>query len=354
MMSKRQSESSHDPLDQFLPVYEEYVNQRIIPVKEVLDAQLGRWAREERTTSNGQPAATASKSPVAFTESRIKNPGSVADKINRSSNAFNGGLCAESLAEMADLLGGRVVVHFPSDLLLMHEMLEATPHLAILEPPTAYYPEERLLALGLDLDFKVLKKNSGYRSIHYHLILADNDHHDVMFELQVRTLTDHVWAAIEHLLAYKPSSNIPPSIRKQFELLAAHLGVVDEHFELLNSEVEHLQRTSRLRARDELVMTNLPNVLRELGVGCAQRDIETMLKMLKSNGITTVRDMKAAASRLPYHRIKEVHFRELMRQPKNQSVVAIWSMDAVNPGEKSIEQLVRQADGYAAAYKGIN
>lgn len=50
------------------------------------------------------------------------------------------------------------------------------------------------------------------------------------FELQVRTMTEHTWGEIEHVLGYKPEKGTSFTIQKQFHIISKLLGAVDEHF----------------------------------------------------------------------------------------------------------------------------
>lgn len=259
---------------------------------------------------------------------------------------------------MADIVGCRVVVYFPSDLALVHEMVEASSDFDLVETPTAYYPEDRLHAVGLDDDVVVRGKMSGYRSIHYILRLVSDDEtlNGTIFELQVRTLTDNVWAAIEHFLAYKPSSNIPASIHRQFELLAAHMGVVDAHFDVLNEEITSLQRGKKLRKRDKLSASTLPLVLRELRVAFKQGDLDRMLKMLASNGVSTVDDLRSLSRELNAEQIVNAYRQVFDKTPGNFTIVAIWALYAVNRqtgGSADPTALASVAEQYARTYRGL-
>jgi ppGpp synthetase/RelA/SpoT-type nucleotidyltranferase len=349
------NDNTSEELTAFLADYRSYIDEDVKPTQLIVRKLLKDW-KTARAPTGG--IASESKSPVAFTECRVKDPASVVDKIRRKSGDYPGGLCRQSMQSMPDILGCRVVVHFPSDLAYIHELIEGDPGLEHATQATAYYPEDRLYAVGMDEDLVVRRKTSGYRSIHYVLryrqvALATSR---VPFELQVRTFTDHVWAAIEHFLAYKPGANIPASVHKQFALLSAHLSVVDAHFDVLNDEIQRLQKQTRLRKRDSLDTSRLPILLKELGVGYRQKDVDRMLKMLVSNGISKVADLRRAAQALSPEQIVNTYRQVFGRSPNNFTIVAIWALYAASQQTGNAVEptaLVTLAENYAMTYKEL-
>lgn len=307
----------------FLDLYENHVDENIRPTFAELDAVLTRWA-DQRVDMTDQ---TVAETPVALTESRIKKPASVADKINRKPGDYPGGLCRASMLAMPDLLGGRVVTYFPGDLSHVDGWIRDDGQL-IVHHAIAYYPENRLSELGLDGSFEIRTKASGYRSIHYIVSLNGGDA-GIRFELQVRTLADHTWSAIEHLLGYKPESAVASTVHKQFQLLSAHLAAVDAHFDLLRDEVRRSQLSRDIREDDVLDQGSLPRVLAELGLGCARRDIDAILRMLDSNGLRSVAGLREVARELSAERIRDIFARKTGGgRAKNKAVLATWCLFA--------------------------
>lgn len=75
----------------------------------------------------------------------------------------------------------------------------------------------------------------GYVSIHYKVCLRteQSDHDelkDLVFELQLRTLCQHLWAEMAHDMSYK-AGNIPTGIQRRINALSALLEVADREFE---------------------------------------------------------------------------------------------------------------------------
>ena len=57
-------------------------------------------------------------------------------------------------------------------------------------------------------------------------------------ELQLRTLSQHIWAAASHKLQYKNESNVPPPLRRSIHRVSAILETVDLEFERLLEQRE--------------------------------------------------------------------------------------------------------------------
>ena len=110
----------------------------------------------------------------------------------------------------------------------------------------------------IEKEFAVDKNNSmnkanamdidrvGYLSVHYvvqfrssRIKLLEYDAFDgLRFEIQVRTLLQHAWAAIEHDRNYKFSGELPTEIKRRFYLLAGTLELVDAEFDQLSTAID--------------------------------------------------------------------------------------------------------------------
>lgn len=89
----------------------------------------------------------------------------------------------------------------------------------------------------------------GYLSVHYVVKLnharrqLDENKHfsDLKCEVQIRTILQHAWAAIDHKLRYKNKDEMPPKLRRQLYRISALLETADEQFESLTEEICKLQ-----------------------------------------------------------------------------------------------------------------
>ena len=195
---------------------------------------------------------------------------------------------------------GRVVVYFLSNLPLIdreihnNELIELSQE----NPPIAYLSEDVLYRLGLT-HLKRGQKDSGYASIHYILRFRTSSvskDQRPWFELQVRTLAEHLWGEIEHILGYKPDKRTSFAVKKQFQIISSQLSSIDEHFNLLFEELSRFQEEVTYRDSDPLNAENFPAVLSEIGAGCAQKEIDGLLKLLNSRGIESVGTLREVAT----------------------------------------------------------
>jgi ppGpp synthetase/RelA/SpoT-type nucleotidyltranferase len=170
---------------------------------------------------------------------RIKRMESVEDKFRRHPDKYGTDWDAARFRTMDDALGVRVIVYFLSDFTLVHNELHSlADDIEVLgDPPTtAYLPAglpERL-NLGL-VDRK--DKTSGYASLHYRCRLRRSEvplEQRPLFEIQVRTLAEHTWAEIHHLIGYKREKETSVEVEEETRIISSHLKVIDEHFDLLS------------------------------------------------------------------------------------------------------------------------
>ncbi len=153
-----------------------------------------------------------------YVDSRVKKLNQFIKKLERKKYK-------DPFRQTEDLCGVRVICFFQNDVERIGEIIKK--------------------------DFKVInsvdkqKENNstafGYRSKHY-VVKINKDWckipnyeglEDLKVEIQVRTILMHAWAEIEHKLAYKKETHIPPQFRRKFSLLSAKLEEADEQFEAL-------------------------------------------------------------------------------------------------------------------------
>jgi putative GTP pyrophosphokinase len=157
---------------------------------------------------------------AAQVDARAKDVQSFIDKMGRRPGRY-----LDPLADITDLAGVRVVVYYSSDVELVDAMIER--------------------------EFAVDEKNSwrrtpstdpdrfGYRSDHYVVSCSTSraglgewqPYVGLRAEIQVRTVLQHAWAAIDHRLNYKRASEIPAELKRQLFRISALLEVADDQFE---------------------------------------------------------------------------------------------------------------------------
>nr|WP_315489902.1 hypothetical protein [uncultured Rhodoferax sp.] len=185
-------------------------------------------------------------------ESRVKSWASLAEKLDRKQIAL------DSLNNLHDLIGVRVILLFRSDLLKVLQLINSTFEVVSLEDTAA--------RLG-DSEF-------GYQSQHFVVRLPNSwllvpsltGLNDFCVELQVRTIAQHIWAAASHKLQYKQESGVPRPLRRTINRVSALLETVDLEFErVLDERRVYLQDSQAPKAANELLnVDSLAAVLSEL------------------------------------------------------------------------------------------
>lgn len=345
-------ETDLDQLTVFLSQYERYVKEVLQPTQKEIAGLLGPWVDPNSWTKYKRTNRLSIPSPVKTTYSRIKRPEQVVDKIYRKPENFPAGFEPISFRTMEDAIGVRILVYFLSHLPLIDRELRSTPMLELSSesPPIAYLGGHQPELLSLD-HIQKIEKQSGYCSIHYTLRLRESQvepDERPWFEVQVRTLTMELWSTMEHHLGYKPSRRAHFAAKRQFKLLAKMLGAIDEQFNFLYEELNRYQEEATYDDRDTLTPENLPSVLAEVGVSCAQRDINNILKFFFARGVETIRDLRDLATPDRLDMVRNTYLSITGRLPQNLEVIA--SLAAVR-GAYSVEEETRRIRSQIA-YRG--
>ncbi|HFI3772718.1 TPA: GTP pyrophosphokinase family protein [Escherichia coli] len=165
-------------------------------------------------------------------ESRVKTLSSIINKDNRKP------LKIESIVDLDDYVGIRLIMLFKRDVEKIISCLKE--HFIILKQ------ENKLDELDED--------RFGYQSHHYVIqppeewlrVPSFSDFKNMKVEVQIRTLSQHIWAAASHKLQYKKEQSVPLPLRRAINRVSALLEVVDFEFERVLSEREGYVETSRL------------------------------------------------------------------------------------------------------------
>jgi putative GTP pyrophosphokinase len=182
--------------------------------------------------------------PIAFgINGRIKTLDSIFEKI--TSERF---IIKNTVTELNDLIGLRIVLLFPEFKDKVVEILST--ELKLLNDPnkSSQSPDK-----------------FGYSSIHLILGIKDEwikvpsweNHYNKKIEVQVRTLSEHIWAETSHSLFYKREENIPNIINRDLYKLSALLEVVDDKLQTLKYTVEEHFRYIVDAPYDEILKLDL-------------------------------------------------------------------------------------------------
>ena len=121
--------------------------------------------------------------PVDHCLSRIKTEESMREKCRRKGLPET---TESALEKLYDAVGVRVVCSFLSDVYVIRDHLASMPDVDVIE----------------EKDYIRHAKPNGYRS--YHMILRVNG--SVYAEIQLRTISQDTWAALQHQMKYKKKS----------------------------------------------------------------------------------------------------------------------------------------------------
>jgi ppGpp synthetase/RelA/SpoT-type nucleotidyltranferase len=165
---------------------------------------------------------------------RVKDIDSVRGKLLRKSYE-------NPAKQLTDAIGARIILYRGEDVDRVAELLRRS--LKVRENDSA----DKRLVLGL--------REFGYRS--YHLIgqvrpeLRSSLEFRVLaartFEIQIRSILEHVWAEIEHSVAYKSGAELPLPLKRRFASLAAVLEMLEHEFSSISNETTALVDGARER-----------------------------------------------------------------------------------------------------------
>jgi len=155
---------------------------------------------------------------------------SFVEKIQREGKEYQ-----DPLTEITDLAGIRIISYYKEDVDKINKVIEK--------------------------EFDIDRENSsdkaelldpekfGYLSVHYVISLSPDrkklpvweDFANIKGEIQVRTVLQHAWAAIDHKLMYKREKEVPTDLRRKLFRLSALLELADDQFSDLRRLTEEVK-----------------------------------------------------------------------------------------------------------------
>jgi putative GTP pyrophosphokinase len=138
------------------------------------------------------------------------------------------------LDEMSDLAGVRLVHLYASDSAAIEKILR----------------QEFVVVDHVDKREEQEVDRFRYTAVHFVVQLGEGasgaryeDVRDLKCEIQVRTILQDAWAIIDHHLAYKQESAVPPPVRRKLHRLVALLEDADEKFDAIRAErIEYIKK----------------------------------------------------------------------------------------------------------------
>lgn len=150
-------------------------------------------------------------------EYRVKDWKSIIEKCDR----YN--IEPKDISEINDVAGLRIIALFKNDIEKIKEIINSTFNVSREE----------------DITNRLSENQFGYGSIHYELKIPEswkevptlNPLADLNVEIQLRTVSQHAWAAASHALNYKKENDVPAPLRRTINRVAALLETADLEFE---------------------------------------------------------------------------------------------------------------------------
>ena len=234
---------------------------------------------------------------VLAVEHRVKAEKSLAGKLERKGDSYN------TLEDITDILGCRIVCFLSDEIDKIGQKVE----------------ENFVVEWEQSSDKRALIKEDtfGYLSLHYICSLPFGDKWPdeicgKKFEIQIRTILQHAWAAIHHDIGYKSDFGVPREINRQFARLAGLLELADDEFVRARDNMVGYTEDIRNRIKtddaddisinmislNEYVLHNqkMQSIIREIadiaGAEISEIDPESYIPQLAFLGITKLGDIE--------------------------------------------------------------
>jgi putative GTP pyrophosphokinase len=332
----------------FLTEYENYIRKILKPEHRRIRAFFDRWREPYYWVRYANRNDSPYPNPIRSVFTRIKRPEKVVDKILHKPEEYPAGISPQSFYKMHDCIGVRIIVYFLSQLPYIDRELRSSGNVEISKDiaPEAYLSRDLINRFGLS-HITHKEKESGYASVHYVIRLntktRQKDAIHPWFEIQVRTLAQELWSEMEHILAYKSAQKANFSAKRRFQILSSQINAMDEHFNLLYEELVQDQEKVKYEEDEVLKPDNLPYTLALIGIRCAQQDFDTIISILRSRGVKTIKDFVNLANPKRLETIRNTYITVTGRPPDNFELIAsLGSLKGINPGENEIQHVESQ------------
>ncbi|MFL0989593.1 GTP pyrophosphokinase [Vibrio parahaemolyticus] len=218
-------------------------------------------------------------------EGRIKTLNSIYEKIERKNKSIT------SVTDLDDFIGIRIIVLFRSDIEKVCDIVKTHFDVVDIE----------------DVSTRLSDDQFGYQSTHYTIKLPKNwlslptlaDLEQFKAEVQIRTLSQHIWAVASHKLQYKQEQSVPIPLRRSINRVSALLETVDLEFERVLSERENYKDDSLREVDDNsgfdvLVLEAIGDkLLPEKNKKVGSEDYARLLSQLVEYGFSTASQLES-------------------------------------------------------------
>ena len=151
------------------------------------------------------------RNPISSISSRIKDPISIAEKLQRKGFPVT---LDNVVTKLYDIAGIRVTCPFISDVYHIMQMLLQQDDVTLIELK----------------DYIKHPKKNGYRSLHVIVkvsVYFSDQRREIPVEIQIRTIAMDFWASLEHQLHYKKDYSMPDNISQELKDCADTIADTD-------------------------------------------------------------------------------------------------------------------------------
>jgi ppGpp synthetase/RelA/SpoT-type nucleotidyltranferase len=194
-------------------------------------------------------------------EYRVKEWSSISEKLERVA------LQIDQIYQLNDLVGVRLITLFTTDIEKLDGFIRST-----------------FIVLNVENAFDRLNENQfGYQSMHYIIELpkqwltapTNKGLDKLKAEIQVRTVSQHTWAAASHKLQYKQESAVPADLRRSINRLSALLETVDLELErILQQKSIYLDKNSQNTQLNSSINSDIIKIILDRNFPIENRDSE--------------------------------------------------------------------------------
>lgn len=170
---------------------------------------------------NKEYSLNTEQNPIDSIKSRVKSIESIVEKAYRKNIPFTIDAIEKNIRDIA---GVRVICNFPDDVYKIRDGLLLQDDITLIE----------------EKDYIKNPKPNGYRSLHLIIqtpIFLSTGKKLMTVEIQIRTIAQNCWAALEHQLRYKKNINEKKSISLALKLLAEESAGIDIKMEMLKKRI---------------------------------------------------------------------------------------------------------------------
>lgn len=161
------------------------------------------------------------RNPIESIKSRLKEPQSILNKLERKSLPFSVKAIEENLNDIA---GIRVICSFPEDVYTIADALLKQDDIKLIEQK----------------DYIMTPKPNGYRSLHLIVeipIFLANEKKLMKVEVQLRTIAMDCWASLEHKLKYKKDFDFTAEMQDELFQCAVISARLDAKMDAIRKKV---------------------------------------------------------------------------------------------------------------------